>query len=122
MQTGCCVPLARCVQCCVAYSGRGVGVDETRKLRNTDSFTHMPTLDFGGTGVRNISLFVFRLLCDIVVCRFIDVAKFIPSTVGFLFFVASCCTFRFVELARIVFALCLFAFFAGVCHCRPLRA
>ena len=38
----------------------------------------------------------------------------IQGDVGLLFFIASCCAFRFVDLARIVSVLCLVVLFAGV--------
>ena len=37
----------------------------------------------------------------------------------FVLFIALCCTFRFVDLARIVFVLCLFVLFAGVSAMPP---
>ena len=112
------VPLAPDVQCCVAESGRRVRSDETRKLRNTDSSARVPILNSGGKGVGNICLFVFLLLCDACVHRFVDVANFLLSTVVF-FSGASCCTFSFVDLAWIGFVLWLFVLFAGVSAMPP---
>ena len=43
----------------------------------------------------------------------------LKETSDFVLFIASCCTFRFVDLARIVFVLCLFVLFAGVSAMPP---
>ena len=57
---------------------------ETRKLRNTDSFTHMPTLNFGGAGDETVAC--VRFVCCVTLSFFhlVDAANFIPSTIGFM--------------------------------------
>ena len=59
------------------------------------------------------------LPCDVCVWFFIPVANLFPSTVGIIFVISSCCTFRVVDVALIVFVLCQFVLFSGVSAMPP---
>ena len=76
----CCSPCPRCSMLCCTKSCR-VRADERSKLRNTDSFACMPTLDVGGARVWHICLLVFLLPCDVCVCLVVPIANLFPSTV-----------------------------------------
>ena len=65
-----------------------------------------------------VSLFFCRVMFAFVISLMLRTLFRQPS--DFVLFIALCCTFRFVDLARIVFVLCLFVLFAGVSAMPPI--